>query len=218
MPYRDSFCLWIGGNADANFHNVCWLWFCLWLEVKYKATKILLGRKMVQKLSLWISEWLEVFNSTLSSPLGLDGRIYQTSRGCRVRKCIYVKLLCVSLTDIFYEMEMCWHRLQGNTRNGWISEKNQVVHFPMKAEVFPTVFIWFPTGASTIERFYQLISSITLRCAAAGPSAEDLAVGQVFTDIFHASRWRLTAIKLTGLSYISRGSDWWGESHQPDQR
>lgn len=140
MPYRDSFCLWIGGNADANFHNVCWLWFCLWLEVKYKATKILLGRKMVQKLSLWISEWLEVFNSTLSSPLGLDGRIYQTSRGCRVRKCIYVKLLCVSLTDIFYEMEMCCHRLQGNTRNGWISEKKSSRAFSHESRSFSYCF------------------------------------------------------------------------------
>lgn len=139
---------------------------------------------MVQKLSLWISEWLEVFKSTLSSPPGLSGRIYQTSRGCRVRKCIHVKPLRVSLTDIFYEMEMCCHRLEENTRNGWISEKNQVVHFPMKAEVFPTVFIWFPAGASTIERFYQLISSIALRCACRGAICRRLGSGSSFYRYF----------------------------------
>lgn len=77
---------------------------------------------------------------------------------------------------------MCWreHQKWMNFRR----KKNLVVHFPMKAEVFPTVFIWFPAGASTIERFYQLISSITLRCAAAGAICRRLGSGSSFNRYF----------------------------------
>lgn len=45
-----------------------------------------------------------------------------------------------------------------------------------------------------------------------------LGSGSNFTDIFRASRWYLTAIKVTWLSYISQSSGWWGKPHLPHQQ
>lgn len=80
-----------------------------------------------------------------------------------------------------------------------------LTHLPTKAYDFPSVFIWSPAGASNIEQFSQLIASITLHCDAAGPSAEDLAVGHILqiSSTLYADAWRL--LKLTWLSNKSQG-------------
>lgn len=80
------------------------------------------------------------------------------------------------------------HRLFFCSHRNYIhSFSHESSNFYLFFYLFPLSSIWPPAGASTIEPFEQLISSIKLHRIAAGPSAEDS--GSDFTDIFHTSRW-----------------------------
>lgn len=78
--------------------------------------------------------------------------------------------------------------------------------FPWHQQFFPPQLV--PPLSSSC------ISSTALCCCRA--ICRRLGGGSNWTDIRHASRWRLTAIKLTRLSYISQGLAWWGNSRQPE--